>query len=127
MSNPPPLDDRGLPPNYNFREDWEVTPRQVHAMQAADDDFVLLDCRTPGEYDVARIDGAVLVPMNELPGRLEELSEQKNKKVVVHCHHGGRSLRVTQFLRDQGFTDVKSMAGGINVWSLDVDDRVPRY
>lgn len=127
MSNSAKLDDRGLPPNYIFRDDWEVTPRQVNEMRKVGDDFVLLDCRTTQEYNVARIEGATFMPMQEIATHLEKLRELANEQIIVHCHHGGRSLKVTQFLRENGFSNVKSMAGGIHVWSLDVDDSVPVY
>ncbi|MEO0965383.1 MAG: rhodanese-like domain-containing protein, partial [Planctomycetota bacterium] len=94
---------------------------------AADAPPALLDCRTPGEHEVASIEAALLIPMNELPARVAELAELKDRPVVVHCHLGGRSLKVTQFLRGQGFTDVKSLAGGIDAWSRSIDPDVPRY
>lgn len=123
----PPLDDRGLPVGYALREGWEVSPREVEAMRERGVDFVLLDCRLPREHAAASIDGSVLLPMQELPARLADLEPHKEAKVVVHCHHGMRSLRVTQFLREQGFRDVTSMAGGIDLWSVAVDPKVPRY
>lgn len=124
---PTPLDPQGLPPGYVFREDWEVTPRQVKALLDAGEDFLLIDCRTPQEHAAARIDGADLVPLNEVPARLPDLEAHADRKVVALCHHGSRSLRLTAFLREQGFEDVKSMAGGIDLWSQDIDPTVPRY
>lgn len=122
-----PLDDRGLPTRYPFREEWEVTPRQVRAKLAAGDDVVLIDCRTPQEHAVARIEGAELVPLQEVGSRLSELEEYADREVVTFCHHGGRSLRLAAVLRQHGFENVKSMAGGIDLWSQDVDSSVPRY
>jgi rhodanese-related sulfurtransferase len=66
------------------------------------------------------------IPMREIPSRLSELGA-KEGHIVVHCHHGGRSLRVTQFLRQQGFEQAQNMAGGIDAWSVEVDAAVPRY
>ena len=91
------------------------------------ENFLLVDCREPDEYAVARIDGAKLLPMNETPSRLQELEPYRHKRIVVHCHHGGRSLQVTQWLRTQGFGNVQNMTGGIDTWSLLVDTSVPRY
>ena len=85
----------------------------------------LLDVRQPWEHDTARIAGDVLIPMNELPARLAELP--RDKTVVAYCHSGMRSLRVAQFLRQQGFADALSLSGGIDAWSLSVDPAVPRY
>lgn len=87
----------------------------------------LLDCRTPEEHAGARIAGAVLIPMQELPDRLAELEPHRGRAIIVHCHHGMRSLRVTRWLRERGFPQVQSMAGGIEAWSTDVDPAVPRY
>jgi rhodanese-related sulfurtransferase len=89
--------------------------------------LVLLDVRDPDEYATAKIDGATLIPMGELQARLGELEPHKQDHIVVHCHHGGRSMRVTQFLRQQGFTQVQNLDGGIDAWSLQVDSSVPRY
>jgi len=89
--------------------------------------FVLLDVRNPDEYATAKIEGATLIPMGELQARLGELEPHKQDHMVVHCHHGGRSMRVTQFLRQQGFTQVQNLDGGIDAWSLQVDSSVPRY
>jgi len=124
----PPLDEQGLPPGYNFRPQWEVTPRDVQKMREAGEDFVLLDCRTPDEFETARIDGAELFPLQQMPQRLDELKEDlAGKRVVIHCHHGGRSLQATLMLREVGIDDVKSMAGGIDVWAQDIDTSVKRY
>jgi rhodanese-related sulfurtransferase len=88
---------------------------------------LLLDCRTPEEHATARIAGAMLVPMQELPERLAELEAFRPATVVVHCHHGMRSLKVARWLRDRGFSRAVSMRGGIEAWSLEIDPAVPRY
>jgi len=121
------LTDQGLPPNYNLRPDWELTPRQVAAMRDQKADFVFIDCRTPGEYATAKISDTKLVPLQEVAARLPDLEDLKDKKIVVTCHHGMRSLKMTMFLRQAGFTDVFSMAGGIDLWSIDIDSNIPRY
>jgi rhodanese-related sulfurtransferase len=90
-------------------------------------DFVLLDCREPDEVAVAAISAARLVPMSELRERLAELEHDRERRVIVFCHHGGRSLRVAAFLRQHGFSRAQSMAGGIDEWSLTIDPAVPRY
>ena len=121
------LDEHGLPEGYPLKPDWEVTPRLVKAMLDAQEDLVLIDCRTPQEHQVARIDQGVLIPMQELASRMDELAPHAESKVVVFCHRGGRSLRVTAMLREHGFDDVYSMAGGIDLWALDVEPSTPRY
>jgi rhodanese-related sulfurtransferase len=86
---------------------------------------VFLDVREPAEHAAASIGGAVLIPMREIPGRLGELD--RNKEIVVFCHHGSRSAMVVEFLRKQGFGRAINMSGGIDAWSLGVDPSVPRY
>jgi rhodanese-related sulfurtransferase len=88
---------------------------------------LILDCRTAEEHATARIDGSVLIPMQEIAERLAELEPWRDRPIIVHCHHGVRSLRVTHFLRDKGFSQAQSMKGGIDAWSVDVDPSVPRY
>lgn len=105
----------------------EIDCQTVKRKQDAGESFLFLDCREPHEYDVARIDGTKLIPMSELADRLSELDAYKSGEVIVHCHHGGRSLRVTHFLRQQGFEKAQNLAGGIDEWSQTIDPRVPRY
>ncbi|QDU29390.1 putative adenylyltransferase/sulfurtransferase MoeZ [Anatilimnocola aggregata] len=106
---------------------WEIDVQAVKQLLDSGADFTLLDCREPGEYQAANITGSKLIPMREIPGKLGELEPLKNSHIVVHCHHGGRSMRVTQWLREQGFSQVQNMAGGIDAWSQIVDPSVPRY
>lgn len=87
----------------------------------------VLDCREPDEHAICRIEGATLMPMAEIPERLAELEPWRDKPIVVHCHHGVRSLRVVRFLREKGFAQAQSMKGGIDAWSVEVDPAVPRY
>jgi rhodanese-related sulfurtransferase len=89
--------------------------------------FVLLDCRERDEHATAHIAGSTLLPMSEMLARAGELEAYRDKRLVVHCHHGGRSLRVVNWLRGQGFKQAQSMAGGIDRWSQEIDPRVPRY
>jgi rhodanese-related sulfurtransferase len=102
----------------------------VHAlkqMRDRGDKFTLLDCREPDEVATAQIAGSLHIPMREIPSRLAELESHKDGPLVTHCHHGGRSMRVTQFLRQQGFDQAQNLAGGIDAWSLEIDPSVPRY
>ena len=103
--------------------DIEVT--DLKAMLDAGDPVTVLDVRTPMEHDIARIEGAVLLPMQELPSRLAELP--KDRLIVAHCHHGGRSARAVAFLRSQGFDNTRNLAGGIDAWSAEIDPSVPQY
>jgi rhodanese-related sulfurtransferase len=86
---------------------------------------VLLDVREPWEFERARIEGAQLVPMGEVPNRLQEIDA--GKPVVAICHHGGRSMQVALFLEKAGYKNVHNLAGGVDAWSRTVDPAVPLY
>ena len=86
---------------------------------------VLLDVREPWEVQAASIAGAKLIPMGELQRRQQELDPEEH--IIVMCHGGVRSLKVTHWLREQGFEKVQSMRGGIASWSRNVDPKVPTY
>jgi molybdopterin/thiamine biosynthesis adenylyltransferase/rhodanese-related sulfurtransferase len=123
----PSLDDRGLPPGYAFKPDWEVTPREVKGMLDRGEPFVFIDCRLPNEAAITAIPGATLIPLQQLAQRFGEIKDRYQEKVVVHCRSGARSLQFTQALRQAGFKDVKSMAGGILLWNKDVNPGGPQY
>ena len=91
------------------------------------DEIVLIDCREEKEWQVAKIEGATLLPMSNWQLEAQKLPSLATKPIVVHCHHGGRSLRVTQWLRENGYPEAQNMAGGINAWSERVDPSVPTY
>tara|TARA_Y100001933_G_scaffold8379_1_gene7549 strand:+ start:1010 stop:1465 length:456 start_codon:yes stop_codon:yes gene_type:complete len=105
----------------------EISPVEVKALLDNQADFFLLDCREAEEFQTASIAGATLFPMSEIQQRVVELEPHRDRHVVVHCHLGGRSMQVTQWLRQQGFDRVQSMAGGIAAWSDQVDSSVPTY
>ena len=104
---------------------WEIGPRELK--QKLDrQEVALIDVREPHEWEICRIPGASLVPLGELPNRLADLPLDRD--LVLHCHKGVRSMRALSFLRDHaGFKRLKSLAGGIDAWSQEVDPSVPRY
>ena len=87
--------------------------------------LLLLDVREPEELLLARLPGALHIPMGEVPGRLHELDP--DAEIVVVCHHGIRSASVAEFLAQREFAHVINLAGGIDAWSATVDPNVPRY
>jgi rhodanese-related sulfurtransferase len=105
----------------------EIDCRSVKALLDAGEAFLLLDCREPDEHQIASLPQARLLPMGELPERVEELGTARSGRVVVHCHHGGRSLRVAAWLRKQGFDQAQSLSGGIDAWAVEIDPGLPRY
>lgn len=109
MQNPPP----------------EVSIEQSRDWLASAEPPVLIDVREADEVAICAIPGAVHIPMQSIPARLGDLP--KDKTYLIHCHHGGRSLRVTRFLRDQGYAKVSNMKGGIDKWAVLVTPGMPRY
>jgi rhodanese-related sulfurtransferase len=104
-----------------------IDVRSVKDMLDAGEDVLLLDCREADEYARVHIDGARLLPMSEAAMCVAELEPLRERHIIVHCHHGGRSLQITQWLREQGFRKVQNMMGGIDAWSLLIDTSLPRY
>ena len=133
------LDERGLPPGKRLRAGLEISPVEAKALveqarNAPDEGppaALVVDVREPDEWRIARIEGAVLVPLGEIEERAEELSDEhgidETTPVVVYCHHGVRSLTATTFLQAKGIRGARSMAGGIDLWSVAIDSGVPRY
>jgi molybdopterin/thiamine biosynthesis adenylyltransferase/rhodanese-related sulfurtransferase len=89
------------------------------------DRFTLVDVREPHEYQIGRIPGSQLIPLGELPKRVNELDP--SAEIVVHCKSGVRSAKAAEFLTKSGFTRVSNLAGGITAWSDKVDPSVPKY
>ena len=103
--------------------DIEVT--EVKAKQDAKHPFVLVDVREPHEYQICKIPGSQLIPLGDLPKRVNELN--LTDEIVVHCKSGGRSAKAVDFLKQAGFKNVRNMKGGILAWSDKVDPSVPKY
>lgn len=127
-----PLDDQGLPVGYPFDPAREVTPRQLKARLDAGSvpgaDFTLVDCRRPDEWEITRIDGAVLIPLGELPELFDEhLAGREQHDVIVYCRSGRRSLDFVAALRRCGFTSARSLAGGVLLWNCDINPGGPQY
>lgn len=126
------LDDRGLPVGHPFNPAMEITPRETKKLLDARSapggaDFVLIDCRLPQELAVTKIDGAEHIPLQQIQAHADKLMEWQNRKVVVYCKVGGRSLQFANILKQNGFSDVKSMAGGILLWNKDINPGGPQY
>ena len=105
----------------------ELSCAAVKAKLDAGEDFVLIDCREQDEWELVKIEQAKLLPMSEIQQRVGELDSHRDREIVIHCHHGGRSLQVAMWLRQQGISDAKSMAGGIEQWAIEIDHSLPRY
>lgn len=105
----------------------EISVREAKALLDSPAPPMLVDVREPDEFAVCKIDGAELLPLStfvqDFPVRLPD----KSQKIALFCHHGMRSLHAAEFLSRNGYTDVKSIAGGIDAWSREIDPSVPRY
>src|ERR1039457_3316982 len=104
--------------------DIDIAPREVEALIARSDKFLFVDVREKWEHETARIEGAVLIPLREIPANLPHLAEAR--EIVFFCHHGMRSLDAAAWLRSQGVEGARSMAGGIDRWTTEIDPLVPR-
>jgi adenylyltransferase/sulfurtransferase len=103
----------------------ETDVKELKRKIDAKEDFFLLDVREPNEFKIGRIPGSTLIPLGEVPQRFHEIP--RDKEIVVHCKMGARSARAASFLRQQGFTNVKNLKGGILDWSDKIDPSVPKY
>lgn len=104
---------------------FEITPETLAAWREAGKAHAVLDVREPWELAIASLPDILAVPMAEIPARIEELP--RDRPLVVLCHHGGRSARVTAWLRAQGIGGATNLGGGIDAWSRLVDASVPTY
>jgi rhodanese-related sulfurtransferase len=105
--------------------DYEISPAQAAAL-LNEGKARLIDVREPWEFETAHVADSVLMPMGDVPARAhQELDPDEH--LVVMCHHGMRSMNVAVWLRNQGFEQAQSLAGGIDAWSAEVDSTVPRY
>lgn len=86
---------------------------------------VLLDVREPWEHERCQLAGSLLMPMQSVPSRQQELDPEA--ELVVICHHGMRSMQVAAFLERNGFTALHNLAGGVDAWARDVDPAMPQY
>ena len=119
----------GIPQHEPKQEEglteWEITPTGLKARLDNKEDVFILDVREPHEYDICKLDNSYLIPLGDLPKRVNELDSAND--IVVHCRSGVRSAKAVNFLRQAGFRKVKNLTGGILAWSDQVDPSVPKY
>ena len=112
-------------PSEQVSEEAQITVEELNARIRKGEEVVLLDVREPMEWEIAHLDRAVLMPVAQVPARMNELSTAD--EIVVYCKTGIRSGRITNFLRDVGFRKVKNLAGGIDAWAETIEPEMPRY
>jgi rhodanese-related sulfurtransferase len=105
--------------------DYEISATEAAAL-LSEGKTRLIDVREPWEFEAARVEGSVLMPMGDVPARAHQELDPDERLVVI-CHHGMRSMNVTVWLRGQGFEQAQSLRGGIDAWSQEVDQKVARY
>jgi molybdopterin/thiamine biosynthesis adenylyltransferase/rhodanese-related sulfurtransferase len=103
----------------------EISVSELKARLETGADFLLLDVREPYEYDIARIPGAKLIPLGELPSRMSELDSAQ--EIALHCKTGRRSAQALRALREAGFSKLSNVHGGIEAWANEIDPSVPKY
>ncbi|HMF75002.1 MAG TPA: rhodanese-like domain-containing protein [Bryobacteraceae bacterium] len=109
-------------------ESLEVTPAEARTRLNASKQGTLIDVREPWEFEIAHLDGGLLMPMETVPAELQRLEGLADEgDLLVLCHHGVRSLQVAVWLRAQGIENCYSITGGIDRWSAEVDRGIPRY
>lgn len=101
-----------------------IDVQELKRKMDAGEKFALIDVRERYEYEIAKIDGAKLIPLGEIEARADEI---KNGEIIVHCHSGVRSAQAVTILRNAGLTNVYNLEGGIDAWSQEIDPDVPRY
>ncbi|MGD0482008.1 MAG: molybdopterin-synthase adenylyltransferase MoeB [Terracidiphilus sp.] len=102
----------------------QMTVQELKQRRDLGEDLYVLDVREPYEYQIANI-GGTLIPQNEVPQRLAEID--RNREIVVQCRSGGRSQRIAEFLAQQGYPNVKNLAGGILAWADAIDPKITKY
>jgi adenylyltransferase/sulfurtransferase len=121
-----PTTKNGLSPMFFGPSVPEISATRLHEMKQSEEDFLLLDVRQPEELSIADL-GGTLVPMEELPARLGDVAPDKSATIVVMCRSGSRSAHAVAWMRQQGYSNVVNLAGGIIGWSRDVDSSVAIY
>jgi adenylyltransferase/sulfurtransferase len=102
-----------------------MSVQELKRKMDARDAFELIDVREPFEFEIARIDGAKLIPLGEIPEHANELDREQT--LIVHCHSGRRSAQAVRLLKQHGFINVYNLEGGIDAWSNFIDPSVPKY
>ena len=103
----------------------QLTVTHLQQRLKQDNDLFLLDVREENEFEFTHIKESVLIPLNTIPTRMNELNA--DQEIVVICHHGTRSQAAATFLKKQGFKKLLNLVGGVEAWACECDDKMPRY
>jgi rhodanese-related sulfurtransferase len=107
----------------------EIDPTDVNSLLVSPGErtFRLIDCREESEWQICRLPDAQLVPLSAFGELVPQVFTDTQENIIIYCHHGMRSLRAAEFLRQRGYAHAQSMSGGIEAWSEVVDPATPRY
>jgi adenylyltransferase/sulfurtransferase len=114
----------GISADENYSLEDTITVDKLKEKLENCEELFILDVREPHEYEISNL-GGYLIPLNDLPERINELDSSKN--IIVHCKMGGRSAQAVSFLKQAGFKKVKNLLGGINAWAEKIDRNMPVY
>jgi len=104
-----------------------LTCQEISQELSRNPELLLLDCREEQEHELVAIEGALLLPMSQISERHHELKGKEDQSICVYCHHGVRSAQVVAWLRERGFGQAFSMAGGIDAWAVAIEPNMKRY
>ena len=104
-----------------------ITPQESRALIESDSPVRLIDCREADEYAICKIDHAELLPYSTFFHDYSAKLRDKNETILIYCHHGMRSLRAAEYLSQLGYTNVRSIIGGIEAWAREIDPGMPQY
>lgn len=103
----------------------DITVEEFYDIKNNNGNIIVLDVREQHEYDICSLEGSKLIPLGELKNRIDELNQAD--QIIVHCHHGGRSLKAATLLQENGFENVKNLKGGIDEWAEKYEPDMARY
>jgi rhodanese-related sulfurtransferase len=106
-------------------DDIQIAPQELKQKLDTSASVLVVDVREPWETQMGAIAGAKLIPLNTLPANMELFANAE--EIIIYCHHGMRSLNAATWLRSQGVDGARSLTGGIERWSVEIDSKVPRY
>jgi rhodanese-related sulfurtransferase len=108
-------------------EHFHISAAELAERLRSDNPPMLLDVREVGEHEMAALPDSKLIPLAQVPFRVGEIADWKERDVVIYCHHGVRSLMAIGWLKLRGFSKLHNLTGGIDRWSVEVDTNCPRY
>ena len=102
-----------------------MSPTEVYKKIEAGEELQIIDVREPFELEICQVENALHIPMQQVPNQMSKIPQDKT--LVVMCHHGVRSMRVVNFLKAQGVSNIYNMDGGIDRWAIEIDRNMNKY